>query len=189
MKILYITTTPVVSPISSADGSASLDAQTGENLVRQMFATAFERMGKITKDEQQLLSDVVSFLGMHPDRARRLSEEAMGVPTTPPPEEVYLDMLRQALMDGELAEDEMVLIKTFQTAFEIDEETHTKLLEVAKSEPALPPHLETYKATLATAMEDGIITKDEDSMLQTLRKSLNVSESEHATLLANLMDQ
>ena len=60
---------------------------------------------------------------------------------------------------------------------------------VAKSEPALPPHLETYKATLATAMEDGIITKDEDSMLQTLRKSLNVSESEHATLLANLMDQ
>ena len=92
--------------------------------------------GKITKDEQQLLSDVVSFLGMHPDRARRLSEEAMGVPTTPPPEEVYLDMLRQALMDGELAEDEMVLIKTFQTAFEIDEETHTKLLEVAKSEPA-----------------------------------------------------
>ena len=38
----------------------------------------------------------------------------MGVPTTPPPEEVYLDMLRQALMDGELAEDEMVTIKTFQ---------------------------------------------------------------------------
>ena len=150
-----------------------------------------QRPGRMVKieDEQQLLSDVVSFLGMHPDRARRLSEEAMGVPTTPPPEEVYLDMLRQALMDGELAEDEMVLIKTFQTAFEIDEETHTKLLEVAKSEPALPPHLETYKATLATAMEDGIITKDEDSMLQTLRKSLNVSESEHATLLANLMDQ
>ncbi|MBR60895.1 MAG: hypothetical protein CMA84_06735 [Euryarchaeota archaeon] len=186
-NLLYHTT-PVVAPVSSADGSASLDAQAGENLVRQMFATAWKD-GKITKDEQQLLSDVVSFLGMHPDRARRLSEEAMGVPTTPPPEEVYLDMLRQALMDGELAEDEMVLIKTFQTAFEIDEETHTKLLEVAKSEPALPPHLETYKATLATAMEDGIITKDEDSMLQTLRKSLNVSESEHATLLANLMDQ
>ena len=51
----------------------------------------------------------------------------MGVPTTPP-EEVYLDIcLRQALMDGELAEDEMVLIKTFQTAFEIDEETSYKI--------------------------------------------------------------
>ena len=98
-------------------------------------------------------------------------------------------MLRQALMDGELAEDEMVLIKTFQSAFKIDEETHARLLQVAKSEPALPPHLETYKATLSTAMEDGIITKDEDSMLRTLRTSLNVSESEHATLLANLMDQ
>ena len=111
-NLLYHTT-PVVAPVSSADGSASLDAQAGENLVRQMFATAWKD-GKITKDEQQLLSDVVSFLGMHPDRARRLSEEAMGVPTTPPPEEVYLDMLRQALMDGELAEDEMVLIKTFK---------------------------------------------------------------------------
>ena len=116
-NLLYHTT-PVVAPVSSADGSASLDAQAGENLVRQMFATAWKD-GKITKDEQQLLSDVVSFLGMHPDRARRLSEEAMGVPTTPPPEEVYLDMLRQALMDGELAEDEMVLIKTFQTALKL----------------------------------------------------------------------
>ena len=46
------------------EGIASIDAQYGEELVRRMFARAWED-GKITKDEQSLLSEVVEFLGMH----------------------------------------------------------------------------------------------------------------------------
>lgn len=179
---------PVISSVSNPDGVASLDAQAGEELVRRMFATAWKD-GKITKDEQQLLSDVVDFLCMHPERARRLSEEARGSPDNPPPEEVYLDMLRQALIDGELADDEMALIKTFQIAFDIDEEAHVRLMEKARSEPALPDNVRTYKVTLETAMEDGKITSDEEAMLRTLREALNVSMSEHARLLAELRDR
>ena len=48
---------------------ASIDAQYGEQLVRRMFARAWED-GKITKDEQSLLNEVVEFLGMHPERVR-----------------------------------------------------------------------------------------------------------------------
>ena len=180
--------TPVVSSVSNPDGIASLDAQAGEELVRRMFATAWKD-GKITKDEQQLLSDVVDFLCMHPERARRLSEEARGSPENPPPEEVYLDMLRQALIDGELADDEMALIKTFQIAFDIDEDAHVRLMEKARSEPALPDNVKTYKATLVTAMADGKITSDEEAMLRTLREALDVSMSEHARLLAELRDK
>jgi len=180
--------TPVVSSVSNPEGVASLDAQAGEELVRRMFATAWKD-GKITKDEQQLLSDVVDFLCMHPERARRLSEEARGSPDNPPPEEVYLDMLRQALIDGELADDEMALIKTFQIAFDIDEDAHIRLMEKARSEPVLPDNVLTYKVTLDTAMEDGKITSDEEAMLRTLREALNVSMSEHARLLAELRDQ
>ena len=40
-----------------------------------MFARAWED-GIITYDEHQLITEVVEFLGMHPDRIKRLSEEA-----------------------------------------------------------------------------------------------------------------
>ena len=41
---------PVMSPVSHPEGSASLDAQAGEALVRRMFARAWQD-GRITKDE------------------------------------------------------------------------------------------------------------------------------------------
>ena len=67
--------TALVSPVSNPEGMASIDAQYGEELVRRMFARAWED-GKITRDEQSLLNEAVEFLGMHPERARRLSNEA-----------------------------------------------------------------------------------------------------------------
>ena len=107
-------TNPVVSPVSNPEGVASLDAQAGEHLVRRLFARAWED-GKITKDEQYLLQEVVEFLGMHPERVRRLSDEARREQKAPPPEEIYLDMLRQALIDGELIDDEIALLETVRT--------------------------------------------------------------------------
>ena len=178
---------PVTSPISNPEGTASLDAQAGENLVRRLFARAWED-GKITKDEQYLLNEVVDFIGMHPKRVKRISEEARKTQNAPPPEEVYLDMLRQALIDGEIVDDEIALLKTMRDSFGIDDETHRKLLSDAKKEPVLDEATKTYKNTLITALNDGMITSDEDAMLATLRESLGISESIHASLLAELLD-
>ncbi|MDP6334357.1 MAG: hypothetical protein QF479_06950, partial [Candidatus Poseidoniaceae archaeon] len=97
---------PVISPVSNPEGEASLDAQAGEQLVKRMFARAWED-GKITKDEQQLITEVVQFLGMHPERVMRLSEQARKEQNIPPPEEIYLDMLRQALVDDSIIEEEL----------------------------------------------------------------------------------
>ncbi len=179
---------PVVSPVSNPEGIASLDAQAGENLVKRMFARAWED-GKITKDEQQLITEVVTFLGMHPERVERLSEEARKAQNAPPPEEVYRDMLRQALVDGEIVEDEIALLTTMRQAFGIDNETHMKLLEEAKTDPILDDSAQTYKATLVTALADGMITSDEEAMLETLRESLGITDVRHANMLAELLDK
>ena len=179
--------TAVISPVSNPEGEASLDAQAGEQLVKRMFARAWED-GKITRDEQQLISEVVQFLGMHPERVMRLSEQARKEQNVPPPEEIYLEMLRQALIDDSIIEEELILLDTFRIAFGIDMQTHEKLLGDAKKEPVYPQNIQTYHDTLITAMDDGIITKDEDAMLVTLRKSLGVSDGEHASLLAKIRD-
>ena len=179
---------PVVSPVSNPEGTASLDAQAGENLVKRMFARAWED-GKITKDEQQLISEVVTFLGMHPERVERLSEEARKAQNAPPPEDVYRDMLRQALVDGEIVEDEIALLTTMRQAFGIDDENHLRILSEARSDPVLDENTMTYRATLKTALADGMITADEDAMLQTLRNNLGIPDSRHASLLAELLDK
>ena len=178
---------PVMSPVSHPEGSASLDAQAGEALVRRLFARAWQD-GRITKDEQLLLNEVVDFLGMHPDRVRRLSNEARREIDVPPPEDIYLEMLRQALVDGVIHEEEETLLRTVQIAFDIDGETHERILRKAQEEPYISPELEAYQSVLKTALIDGIITSDESAMLETLRAKTGITNQEHAMLLAKLQD-
>jgi len=178
---------PVITSIAKPSGKASLDAQTSEELMKRMFARAWED-GKITNDEHQLITEVVDFLGMHPERVRRLSEEARTAIDIPPPEEIYLEMLRQALVDEQIIEEENALLDTFRVAYGIDEKMHESLLEKALLEPMYPEHILTYYSALETAMDDGIITNDENAMLNTLRKSLDISDGEHANLLAKIRD-
>ena len=168
--------------MAKSEGVASLDAQSGEVLVKRMFARAWED-GIITSDEQQLITEVVDFLGMHPDRVVRLSEEARSNIDIPPPEDIYLEMLRQALIDEELI-DEEINLATFRNSFNISEQTHNKLLSEAKNSPVYSSNTETYREALKAAMVDGIITTDEEAILKSLRKSLSVSDREHAGLLA-----
>ena len=175
----------LVSPVSNPEGMASIDAQYGEQLVRRMFARAWED-GKITKDEQSLLNEVVEFLGMHPERVRRLSNEARQSLKIPPPEEVYFDMIMQALDDGEIIQDEVDLLETFRIHFGIDQLTHKTLLERARSSPVLSEHHLTYAAAVRTAMKDNVITADEHAILMTLKGTLDISDEEHERIMNDL---
>ena len=98
-------------------------------------------------------------------------------------------MLRQAMVDGELVDDEIALLETVRIAYGFDRLTHDKLLNDAKKSPIVSEKLITYKSTLITALDDGIITNDEDAMLSTLRKTLGITYSQHASLLAELRDK
>lgn len=178
----------LVSPVSNPEGVASLDAQYGEQLVRRMFARAWED-GKITRDEQSLLNEVVEFLGMHPERVRRLSTEARNALKIPPPEEVYYDMILQALDDGEIVQEEIDLLDTFRVHFGIDQFTHNTLLERARNSPIVSEQYQTYAAAVRTAMQDRVITADEHAILRTLRGTLGISEAEHERIMEDLRDE
>ena len=178
---------PIISSISKPSGTASLDAQSSEELVKRMFARAWED-GIITHDEHLLISEVVEFLGMHPERVNRLSKEARGSIEISPPEDIYLEMLSQALVDDKLVDDEITLLETFRGAYAISDETHEKLLNLAREEPVYPDNIKTYNQTLKTALTDGVITEDEEAMLLTLRESLGISDRQHANLLAKFRD-
>ncbi|MBO95046.1 MAG: hypothetical protein VX422_04725 [Candidatus Thermoplasmatota archaeon] len=175
----------LVSPVSNPEGMASIDAQYGEELVRRMFARAWED-GKITRDEQSLLNEVVEFLGMHPERVRRLSNEARKSLKIPPPEEVYYDMILQALDDGEILQDEIDLLDTFRIHFGIDQLTHNSLLERARATEPVSEHYHTYAAAVKTAMKDKVITADEHAILTTLRGTLDITTAEHEQIMRDL---
>ena len=97
-------------------------------------------------------------------------------------------MLSQALVDNELVEDEITLLETFRGAYGISDEAHQKLLNLAMQEPVYSDNIKTYNLTLETALNDGIITPDEEAMLVTLRQSLGISDRQHANLLAKFRD-
>ena len=65
---------------------------------------------------------------------------------------------------------------------------YTKLLNLAIQEPVYPESVKTYLGALKTALFDGVITDDEDAMLATLRKSLNISDQLHANFVAKVRD-
>ena len=178
---------PVISSIAKPTGVASLDAQLSEELMRRMFARAWDD-GKITDDEHHLINEVVDFLGMHPERVRRLSEEARNAVEIPPPNQIYMEMLKQALVDDKIVEEEIALLETFRVAYGITAEAHENLLLEAINDTSYPDNVKTYHSALLTAMSDNIITVDEEAMLKTLRESLGISLSEHASLLAKIRD-
>ncbi len=185
---LILQDAPLVSPVSNPHGMASMDAQNGEDLVRRMYARAWED-GKITRDEQSLLNEVVEFLGMHPERVRRLSNEARKSLKIPPPEEVYFEMILQALDDGEILQDEIDLLDTFRVHFGIDQVTHHALLNRARNTTPVSEHYQTYFAAVKTAMKDKVITADEHAILKTLRGTLDITDQEHERIMNELTEE
>ena len=185
---LILQDAPLVSPVSNPHGMASMDAQNGEDLVRRMYARAWED-GKITRDEQSLLNEVVEFLGMHPERVRRLSNEARKSLKIPPPEEVYFEMILQALDDGEILQDEIDLLDTFRVHFGIDQVTHHALLNRARNTTPVSEHYQTYAAAVKTAMKDKVITADEHAILKTLRGTLDITDQEHESIMNELTEE
>ena len=187
-EALILQDAPLVSPVSNPHGMASMDAQNGEDLVRRMYARAWED-GKITRDEQSLLNEVVEFLGMHPERVRRLSNEARKSLKIPPPEEVYFEMILQALDDGEILQDEIDLLNTFRVHFGIDQVTHNALLNKARETIPVSEHYQTYAAAVKTAMKDKVITADEHAILKTLRGTLDITDQEHEQIMNDLTEE
>ena len=129
------------------------------------------------------LNEVVHFWGIHPERVQKISEETRGKADAPHPEEIYLEMLGQALEDGEIQQEELGLLETMREAFGISIHSHEKLLIIAQEKMLENPFIDIYKEALKTALEDNVITADEQAMLETLQDQLNISKEQHDEIM------
>ena len=136
-EALVIQNTPLVSPVSNPEGMASIDAQHGEALVRRMYARAWED-GKITRTNNPSSTRSLNSSACTPS-VRRLSNEARKSLKIPPPEEVYFDMILQALDDGEILQDEIDLLDTFRVHFGMTK-SRTTLCSTRLEQPPHSPN-------------------------------------------------
>ena len=179
--------TSLVTTHESPSESTGISKEQSEDLVFRLFKKAWLD-GKITKDEQVILGEVIHFLGLSPEIVSEISDRARSKQTSKNPDLVYFEMLKQALVDGEIVSDETALLNTLRFALKISTETHNELLAKAKSEMLLSPNVISYKSALQTALNDGVITEDESSILETLRNSLNISMKLHDELMESLRE-
>ena len=163
----------------------SLTKQESEELIHRLFEKAWMD-GRISRDEQILLGEVIQFLGLESERVTDISDKARRAPSSQSPEAIYFEMLKQALMDGEIVEDENALLLTLKTALKISDDLHLQLMNKALKESQSSTELISYKAALETAMLDGKITEDEQSILSSLRKTLGISDSLHEELFNSI---
>ncbi len=98
-----------------------------------------------------------------------------------PEHEVYFLALQQVWEDGILTDDEKRMLNGLQESLSISQNEHEYLeskVEIRKPKE----NLSTYKRVLEQAWADGILTADEQSMLQNLREELQITNEEHQLL-------
>ena len=101
--------------------------------------------------------------------------------------EAYRRALVQALMDGVITTDEEAILRSLRDSLDITEDEHNAIFRLVsfKNKTNLK-ELETYRRALAQALEDGIITEDEQAILEALRDTLEISQDDHAKLLKGI---
>ncbi|UCH88272.1 MAG: TerB family tellurite resistance protein [Thermoplasmata archaeon] len=95
--------------------------------------------------------------------------------------EIYHAALKQAWEDGRVTKDEHDILARLQDKLDISAEEHRRLeMEImAKSSDKVGSE-DVYKSALRQAWEDGVISDDEDSLLKELRRTLKITDEQHA---------
>ena len=101
--------------------------------------------------------------------------------------EAYRLALTQALEDGIITEDEEAILAALRDDLEISDEAHSAILDMVKMKTSTSGReIDTYTSALSQALEDGLVTDDEQAILEALRDALNISDEEHDDILKRL---
>jgi DNA-binding Lrp family transcriptional regulator len=96
----------------------------------------------------------------------------------------YRQALAEALEDGVITDDEKAILKSLRNSLNISDEQHNKLLEFMRTQTNMDSmEVEIYSNVLGQALEDNVITEDEEAILLSLRDSLQITEEIHEKLL------
>ncbi len=185
---------PLLVPISEAKGEVGIEGQVSESLVKAVFERAW-RDGSLSEAERGIVEEIVDFLGMSPERVTRIEQDALNNLSEskgPDRERIYRDLLEQALEDGEIIEEEKVMLETLRRTLDIGLEAHGRLVAqvIAHAEllESLDDHYHPYVDAVRTALEDGIISLDEDAILTSLRRSFSIPTEIHVAIATSIRD-
>jgi len=185
---------PLLVPISEAKGEVGIEGQVSESLVKAVFERAW-RDGSLSEAERGIVEEIVDFLGMSPERVTRIEQDALNNLSEskgPDRERIYRDLLEQALEDGEIIEEEKIMLETLRRTLDIDLEAHGRLVAqvIAHGEllEGLDAHFHPYVDAVRTALEDGIISLDEDAILTSLRRSFSIPTEIHVAIATSIRD-
>ncbi len=104
--------------------------------------------------------------------------------------DTYKKALIQALKDGVVTEDEEAILTSLRDNLKITDEQHDKLMEFVNMEGEMDSSvIDAYRDALGQALEDSVITEDEEAILLSLRDSLSISEEVHRKLLESLKSE
>ncbi len=148
-----------------------------DNIVR----TAWED-GVVTKDEQAILDDMSMYLGLEPHQTEQLEKQARDDSVKPETENssLYKQMLEVAWQDGEVDSNEQAMLDSLANMLGLDSSREVQLDWVCGQ---LDDRLKAYCSAMEAAWQDGKVSDDEENMLESMRKSLTISEQEHRTIL------
>jgi DNA-binding Lrp family transcriptional regulator len=102
----------------------------------------------------------------------------------------YRKALAEALEDGVITDDEESILTSLRNSLNISDEQHNKLLEFMRTQTNMDSmEVEIYSNVLGQALEDNVITEDEEAILLSLRDSLQITEEIHEKLLNTIKTQ
>jgi DNA-binding Lrp family transcriptional regulator len=102
----------------------------------------------------------------------------------------YRKALAEALEDGVITDEEEAILTSLRNSLNITDEQHNKLLEFMKTQTDMDSmEVEIYSNVLGQALEDNVITEDEEAILLSLRDSLSITQEVHERLLDKLKNQ
>ena len=175
---------PLCKPIPTIEKNVA-----AEQIFTAVMGEAW-RDGKISEDEKSLITTLSKVLNFPSDDLERISKEAeksnnQGVNEA---HTIYLDIIIETLSDGRLPKKDVPLLSNLRSTLGLSDSKHDEILEEARNELGLESEGDSntlaYADALRVALADQVITSDEEEILKSMRKSLNISEAQHLSILA-----
>jgi hypothetical protein len=152
--------------------------------------------GHLSEDEKGIISVLRRVLDFPQSELERISAKAslssaaanFSAGDMTEPDAIYLEVLLEALSDGQLIHEEDAILSRLRSSLGVAEGMHDNILAVARAQLGLNSeeitHVLAYADALRVALADEIITDDEEAILESLRSSLNISSQQHLSLMA-----
>lgn len=176
---------PIVDALD-ADSQSHIDMKVKDKIIRAVLTQAWKD-GFLSSDEQGLIEAITKVLKIGEDVISAVTKQVRAEAPTPTeaPQDVYAELLDQALSGNIIIEEEAAMLATLRNAIGISKAEHDELLSEAQTRRGQSPsqNLLAYSDAVRVALADRIITDDEEALLASLRSSLGISNSQHEEIL------